>query len=192
MVQKTQHSTTMFERIDSFLPFRWWWCIPLGIGLQLGALAFVRTNEELRWLKIVLGVGSYFFALAPVWANRERWGVRIVGLGIALNLIAILANGGLMPVSPQARETTGKQAAAPVNDVGRMVPKSKGVLLTPEDTNLYLLTDVIALGPPISKAISVGDVLIYGGVVFLGAEMLVVHWMTTRRTSRPRPEGERI
>jgi hypothetical protein len=189
MVQSTRPSTTMFERIDSFLPFRWWWCIPLGVILQMSALAFVRTNEELRWLKVTLVLGSYCFALAPVWANRERWGVRIVGLGIALNLIAILANGGLMPVSPQARELTGKQAVAPVNDVGQMVPKSKGVLLTPEQTNLYLLTDVIALGPPISKAISPGDVLIYGGVVFLGAEMLVVQWMNARRTVQPSPEG---
>ncbi len=149
--------------VGSLFPLRRWWLVVLAFGLQLIASRVLGTNEEYRVLKIGLLVFSYALLLLALWANRERWGVRILGVGITLNLIAMLANGGLMPVSPVAREASGRQAAAPVDEVGSLVPYSKDVLLHPEQTNLYPLTDVIIVGSPVNKAISPGDVIMLAG-----------------------------
>lgn len=181
----------MMGRIDALLPLRWWWLIPIAVLLQLGALAGVRTNEELRWLKVALLLGALVLTLAPVWANRHRWGARLVGLGIVLNLLAMVANGGLMPVSPEAREASGRQAAAPVKELGRMVPKSKGVLLAPEDTRLYLLTDIIVVGPPINKSVSIGDIIIVAGIIVLSGEFAIEGWRQRRGARVARPEEVR-
>ncbi len=166
-------ATTMGSRIDAFLPLRAWWAIPVAVMFQIAGLALVRTNEDLRWLKIALILLSFFIALVPVWANRERWGVRIVGLGIVMNLTVMLANGGLMPVAPEARIASGRHAVAPVYELGKMVPRSKDVLLLPEQTNLYWLSDNIVAGPPISKAFSPGDLVIMAGMVVVIGEFAV-------------------
>lgn len=176
-------------RIDALLPLRLWWAIPLAILLQMVAQTFIRTNEDLRWLKVALFMASYFIALAPAWANREWWGVRLLGLGIALNLLAMLANGGLMPITPEARVAAGLRAMPSPSDLGRMVPRTKNVLLSAEQTNLYPITDAIPLGPPVTKVISVGDILIVAGVVVLSGELAVSGWKERRRAVAALPEA---
>ncbi|MCX6021612.1 MAG: DUF5317 domain-containing protein [Chloroflexi bacterium] len=166
-------TSTMGRRIDAFLPLRAWWAIPVAVAFQIAGLALVRTNEDLRWLKVTLILLSFFIALTPVWANRERWGIRIVGLGIVMNLTVMLANGGLMPVAPEARIASGRHAVAPVYELGKMVPTSKDVLLLPEQTNLYWLSDNIVAGSPINKSFSPGDLVILAGMAVVIGEFAV-------------------
>lgn len=176
-------------RIDALIPLRLWWLIPLAVLLQLIALAAIRTNEDLRWLKAALFMASYLMALAPAWANREWWGVRLLGLGIAMNLLVMAANGGLMPVTPEARLALGRQTAVTQSELGRMVPRSKNVLLAEENTNLYPITDVIAMGFPVNRVISPGDILIVAGVVLFSGELAANGWRERRRNIAALPEA---
>lgn len=170
-------------KLDALLPLRLWWLMPVGYGVQFFAQWYVRTNEEMRWLKATLLIAALCIALLPAWANRQRWGARIIGLGIAMNLLAMLANGGLMPITPEARLAAGRQAAAPVNEFGRMVPRTKNVLLPADQANLYPLTDHIVLGTPVNKVISPGDVLLGAGIVILIGELAAGARNDRRRTA---------
>ena len=62
----------------------------------------------------VVHVGSYLLAASFLVANRKVAGMWIVALGTALNLLAIMANNGVMPASAAARRSAG------------MVPTNRG------------------------------------------------------------------
>jgi hypothetical protein len=184
-------ATAVLGWIDALLPLRWWWLIVIAVAVQRATIAWVPADEEWRWLRAALFLVSHCLALGPVWMNRTRWGAWIVGVGIALNMLAMAANGGFMPVSPQTRLAAGWPGDIPASALGRIVPTSKGVLLAPEDTNLYLLTDIIVIGPPVRKSVSIGDVVLVGGIVVLAGEFALEGWRRRRAMALSRPEGVR-
>jgi hypothetical protein len=89
-----------------------------------------------------------------------------------LNLLAMVANGGLMPVEMSAVEAVGKHDNRELV-VGDHIDGSKNVLLAREDVRLRGLTDVILLPvpQPFTRAISVGDVAIAVGIAVIGASL---------------------
>ena len=102
---------------------------------------------------------DYGLALVFVWANRRIGGIRLTVLGGVLNLIAIVANGGVMPASAAALEFAGK-------------PLTTGEFensTTQADANLAFLGDVFALpeGLPFANVFSVGDIILLVGGYFL-------------------------
>ena len=94
----------------------------------------------------------------------------LVALGAASNLLAIVANGGIMPASPEA-----VSALEPVGGEGF----SNSVVVA--DPVLRPLTDIFALPPwlPFANVFSIGDVLI-------GVGIAVVIALAMRRDARPR------
>ena len=64
------------------------------------------------WLHRALYIASYALAAVFVVANRRVAGMRMLGLGATLNLIAILANNGVMPASRNALRTAGRLASS--------------------------------------------------------------------------------
>lgn len=93
--------------------------------------------------------------LAAVVRNWRIPGLAIVALGAASNLLAIAANGGVMPASPEAVAALGTDAAEGF---------SNSVVMT--DPALRILTDIFALPAwvPAANVFSIGDVLIGVGV----------------------------
>ena len=89
-----------------------------------------------------------------VLANLRLTGMPFVALGAALNLAAIVANGGSMPASPAALAALGMSAGGNTNSV---------VVDRPA---LEPLTDVFALPGwlPLANVFSIGDVLIGLGI----------------------------
>jgi hypothetical protein len=89
-----------------------------------------------------------------VLANLRLPGLVLVALGAALNLAAILANGGSMPASQTALATAGIAIGGHTNSV------------VVEHPALEPLTDVFALPAcvPLANVFSVGDVLIGAGI----------------------------
>ena len=77
-------------------------------------------------------------------------------LGLLLNLVVVVANGG-MPVRAEAITTSGGDPAVLQDST-----VGKHHLMT-EDDVLWHLGDVIGVPPPISVVLSPGDVLLYGG-----------------------------
>jgi len=87
-------------------------------------------------------------------------------LGVLLNFAAIITNGGLMPVSPEARQLAQMIPLDP-SQFGMVLPEGSGVLLPLNQTNLWFLTDIIP-SSHLGGVYSAGDILItIGFFIFL-------------------------
>lgn len=88
--------------------------------------------------------------------NWYRAGMALIAVGFSLNVLVILANGG-MPVSPDAITAMGGDPAAATALAG------KHHLMT-EATRLHWLADIIPL-PPVDIIVSVGDIVLVAGMM---------------------------
>ena len=131
------------------------WAIFAALGLEIAALELPGLPERLRGALLVLAypVGAVFLA-----ANWRLPGVPLIAVGAACNLIAIAANGGVMPASPSALAGAG----LPVDASGF---QNSAALADPR---LAFLGDVfhIPAAWPLGNVFSVGDVLIALGIVW--------------------------
>ncbi|MDO8614372.1 MAG: DUF5317 family protein [Dehalococcoidia bacterium] len=151
--------------------------IRLGVVALLAlALQFVATDAPLGSSDIprrILLVFSYLLLIAFVTANVRRPGILILGAGLLLNFAAIIANGGLMPVTPETMARAHYTIPADVGN-GDWVPHTKDVLLVREDVRLWFLGDRLVLaGLPAFRAFSLGDVIIVLGLVVTAGELLL-------------------
>src|SRR5512147_2416443 len=86
-------------------------------------------------------VGSLLLLLIFAWINRELPGFWMLGLGLLLNLMVIAANGGLMPISPQAVTELLPNAPPGAWQIGERLGVGKDVVLRFEATRLWWLSD---------------------------------------------------
>jgi hypothetical protein len=102
---------------------------------------------------------SYAAAAFFVWSNRRIPGVLLLGAGGALNLLAIVTNGGTMPASASALEASGWKPAP-----GHFA--NSAVVTHPK---LAFLGDVFATPRwmPFHDVFSVGDLVIVVAVGLL-------------------------
>jgi hypothetical protein len=115
---------------------------------------------------------SYVLLLAFIILNR-RVGFLIIGAGMVLNFLAIVTNGGLMPISPASMEKAGHGDELAELNVGDPVPLSKNVLLDEGDTRLRWLTDRFAWESPGPFSVfSIGDIIIAAGLVVVVIQLL--------------------
>jgi hypothetical protein len=107
-------------------------------------------------------VATQLILLVFVWFNRTQPGFWMLGLGLALNFLVILLNGGLMPISPEtvARITSG--IPADTWEVGQRFSNSKDIVVPATGMRLGFLSDRFLLPEwiPYRVAFSLGDVLI--------------------------------
>lgn len=108
-----------------------------------------------------LYVVSLAVAAIGLALNRQLPGVIWIAVGLALNAIAILANGGFMPVAASAREFAG---------LAPLTGRDLNVIPMNAETRLPFLADILPLPSfvPFASVFSIGDVLIaLGGVIFI-------------------------
>ncbi|MGC8787774.1 MAG: DUF5317 domain-containing protein [Anaerolineae bacterium] len=159
-----------FTRLVSF-PLRWGLLAVAAFAIQ--ALFIyqtpVRKNIGVWGWQEVLFVVSHLLLLAAVWANRHLPGVKFIGLGLLLNLIVMVANGGWMPVTPEAVVKVGHTGLVSSLEPGTRVYSSKNIILTAEQTKLRFLSDIFVLAKPfpIPTIFSIGDVFVAAGVFLL-------------------------
>ena len=157
----------------------------LAVGYLKGGRLQNVANLRLRWpalaliglaLQFVTGPGdtvplaclylSFVLLIVFTVANIRIVGFPVILAGVLCNLLVIGVNGG-MPVSGHALEAS---------DQGQFLgdlennPYPKHHLAT-EDDLLRFLGDAIPVPSPVAQAISLGDILTYGGVgmVVVGA-----------------------
>ena len=120
------------------------------------------------WASAVLVI-SQLVLLCFVWFNRDLIGFRILGLGLILNLVVILLNGGLMPLAPETAQAIFPETPLSAWQIGSRPGRSKNVILRFEDTRLAWLSDAVLLPEwfPWIRALSPGDLLIALGVFWL-------------------------
>jgi hypothetical protein len=159
--------------------------IILAIGFLLGGRLGNLADLKIEWpwlalvglaLQFVTGPGSTVplvclylsFALLIVFTikNLRVFGFPIILTGVLCNLLVIGINGG-MPVSKHALR--GSDQGQFLGDLENN-PYPKHHLATDDDL-LRFLGDAIPVPSPVQQAISLGDILTYGGVgvVIVGA-----------------------
>ena len=139
------------------LRFHWAWLAVLGLLVQV-VLFSPAIAERVGDLGPAIYVVSTVAVLIAVVRNWRIPGLAVVAIGAACNLLAIAANGGVMPASPDAVAALGMEAAAGF---------SNSVVMA--DPALRPLTDVFALPTwvPAANVFSIGDVLIGVGVALV-------------------------
>jgi len=149
------------------------WTVYAALGLAILGVNLPGLPDGVRSLLLVAAypVGAVFLA-----ANWRVPGVPLVALGAGLNLLAIAANGGIMPASPDALASAGLPAGGPGFRNSDVVA----------DPRLAFLGDVFAIPAswPLSNVFSVGDVLIGAGLVW-GLHRVCGSRLAPRWTGKP-------
>jgi hypothetical protein len=132
------------------------WLAYLAVALQVAAF----PSGVLPWstpggVASALWLVSYGALGALIVANRRVAGLAVVGVGQACNVVAIVANGGLMPVTRGALRDAGLDYDLRNNSISAVHP------------HLSWLVDRWAVPTwlPLGNVYSVGDVIIGLGVL---------------------------
>ncbi len=115
-----------------------------------------------------LGVAYVAFRL------RTWMGAWVVALGLVMNLLPMLAHGGLMPVSYEKLQES-KIYEITEDDLGKPLPLSKGLLLRTEDIRFEPLSDRYILTLPIidTNIYSAGDFVLFAGLCIAAVEAVL-------------------
>lgn len=134
--------------------FRHGWAGLAGIALQFlpfgGAPGYVAL------------MASFTLLLFVAIVNLRLTGFPLVIVGLCLNFLVIAVNQG-MPVTREAIVASDQSETLPGLAQGG---GTKHHLAT-DDDHLVLLGDVIGVPAPVRQAVSVGDILAYGGAIWL-------------------------
>jgi MFS family permease len=115
-------------------------------------------------LRLPLFAASFGLLVIALWLNRSQPGLLLAMIGVAANGLAIVVNGGFMPVYLPALEVAGLSQAD-------LNPAFHTAL--PDELNLDFLLAAGPLGdilpialPVIANVISLGDILLAAGVAW--------------------------
>jgi hypothetical protein len=145
------------------------WLLLAGLVLQVLVISVFPDGSDA--LLVAGHIASYVLVACFLYLNRRLVGLWIVALGAGLNLLAIVANGGVMPADADALEQAGRPVESDEFE-------NSAVL---EDPKLLFLGDVFAVPDevPLANVFSIGDVLIVAGAVVTLHELGGSPW--TRR-----------
>ena len=106
---------------------RFGWVVLLALLLQITVI-YVGFGEAAVLRRFVFP-SSYVLLLAFVVLNRRRIGFLVIGVGMLLNFLAIVSNGGLMPVTPANAEKAGMGYQIEGVELGEAIPRSHKLFL---------------------------------------------------------------
>ena len=145
------------------MKLRWVWVLLLALAVRLGAV-LLRQNmigEELPlgWAWVV----AYLLIFVWLWGNWRVPGLQVASVGIGLNALAVMLNGGQMPIWTGAFEAAGFTSAALANDPFHFL------LYTGTAADFIarggLFGDVVPIPIPVIRdVVSIGDVLLALGI----------------------------
>jgi MFS family permease len=156
------------------LEFRHAWTLAVATVLQVTIIVVI--PGVLTGIHPFVHISTYFLVAGFLYANRSVSGFWLIALGGAMNLLAIVANGGTMPASASALAHAGIITGGP-NDF-----ENSGFIADP---SLAFLGDIFATPSwmPLANVFSLGDV-----AIVLGAAVAVHRLCGSRLT--PSASGE--
>jgi hypothetical protein len=164
-----------FSRLGE-VTFRYGWLALVALALQVMVIYFpLPMAEGFLGKHTLLLLSSYALLIVVAVLNRSIPGLPLVGLGLALNLLVVLANGGFMPVTLEALRQAGLAQLALGLEPGSRLVATKDIILPRHDTRLWILSDIFVIPPPlpINTIFSLGDFfLAFGAFVFFQRAML--------------------
>lgn len=172
------------------LPLRWGWLALVAFALQVAVIYFPQPRRT-DWMDghLWLLLSSYALLGTVAIRNGRVAGVPLIGLGLLLNVVVMVANGGYMPVTPEALQRAGLTGLALGSDPTARVSATKDILLLREQTVLWVLSDIFVIPPPwpLRTIFSVGDVSLA-----VGAFVLFQQAMRSRRRDVPPLAGVEV
>lgn len=138
----------------------------VGVMLQVGST--VAERAEIHHLPLALVLASFACVFAFAALNFNLPGMTLIAIGALCNFLVISANGG-MPVSRDAIAKAGLDD--PFTGPGATTVKGAHRALT-DDTNLRFIADVIPIRVT-ANVVSVGDILIWAGLLLLLQQLMV-------------------
>ena len=152
---------------------RWVWLAAVAFAVQVVLVTVVPEGDST--VHRILHLATYALAAACLLRNLDLRFVWLLGVGGLFNLIAIAANGGVMPASRGALSTAGLDVQS-----GQFA-NSDYV----DGAHVAFLGDVFAVpaGWPGANVFSVGDVLMLVGV------FLAIHAAAGSRLTGPARTG---
>lgn len=144
---------------------RLWLILPLAFAMQAGT-ALLPDRGWTATLGFWLILLSFLFLLLVIVANKDRKGMWLAGLGVAMNFVVIAVNGGMPVLEGAAVVASGFESGLSVMSGMKHVPLD-------ESTRLAFLADVIPLRlAGQGQVLSLGDVFLAVGIGrFLEAEL---------------------
>ena len=117
----------------------------------------------------ILFIGSLIVLIVFSLFNIRKPGFWPITGGFLLNALVILLNGGWMPISPAMVQRLLPDTAANAWRVGERLGFSKDIVLLPENTRLWFLSDRFSLPGWLNYqvAFSPGDIIICAGIIWL-------------------------
>jgi len=152
------------------------WVAPLAFLMQAYLIFFpAEKGGGLLSSRSLILIFSYGLLFVVIWYNHQLPGVKLIGLGLLLNFLVIVLNGGFMPITPEALVQTGYDANAPRLETGYLVAYSKNIVMEPGEARLWFLSDILVLPSPfpIPSVLSLGDVFIVAGTFFFLREPML-------------------
>jgi hypothetical protein len=157
--------------------FKLWWLVPVIALVQSLTIRHLDSTSRLSWwhARPLLMVVSYAILWAVVLWNLHLPGMWLVLSGVTLNLVAIAANGGYMPITPDALARIGAGDSAYEMLSGSVVRGSKDVLLRSFEAHFWWLGDVLVIPKPFPRptAMSMGDLVLAVGVFLFIVRVMV-------------------
>jgi len=169
---------------------RYAWLPLIAFALQASFILFARDPASIPvWMRVFILLVTHAGLLSFLVLNRHLPGARLLLAGAVLNAAVMLANGGFMPVTPQALARSGHTGYIVYEDGVQYVRRSKDIVLEREDTRLWFLSDVFGIPEPLPFAsnFSPGDLLIGVGAAWLTYRGLHGPARARRRDSPPLP-----
>lgn len=149
---------------------RYNWLLLIGFLPQFLAFYLPVTAHNLSDLLAEVGlIASQVLLVLFGWSNRRQRAFYLLLFGLCCNLLVIVSNGGLMPMSPATLSRLVSPERATTWEIGERLGRTKDRLLPEEETHFALLSDRMTLPKWMGYAVaySVGDLVIALGAFLL-------------------------
>jgi hypothetical protein len=142
------------------------WLVLVAFAIQILIFPLFSSKPLLPYGTAVLHAISYGLLLLWLVLNLRVVPLLVAGTGALLNVLVVSINGGYMPASASALRRAGLDTVAEVVAQG---DRYGNIIGMSSSTHLNFLGDWIPLprGLPFATAMSVGDVFIMVGLVWL-------------------------
>jgi MFS family permease len=144
---------------------RWVGILMFAVILRFGTeFGLIQGNAVVDTFRLPLFMTAFLLLLAALWVNRSQPGLRLAFVGILSNTIAIVANGGHMPIWIRSLEAANFTLADVVSPFHTTLPEEANL-----DFFLHAgpLGDIIPIPLPIIQNVaSIGDVFLTAGLAF--------------------------
>jgi MFS family permease len=164
----------------------------LGLALRYATQAAIEAgNATADAYRLPLFAAGFVILLAGLWVNRDQPGLSLAFVGILLNAVAVLTNGGFMPVwqpSILAAGLPGDFTASTFHKIVELPTTAGSEILGGLGATFLTqagpLGDVIPIPVPFLRNVaSIGDVFLAAGLAFFLFATTVRTPAETRRAS---------